>query len=239
MSETITENPGGFFQKYWKWLLAGSAAILALVFYLKGRAGVAALPSGGIPTTPEPTAAPDLSGVSSAIGQQNQMIAALAGLFQEGQQQTAETLAQYQQDISTAANANRAVAETVTSSNQQVAAAITRSNEQVSKSLSTLTEAVKKPAPAKVESSTASTSISNPVKTVYQEPAFGPALGFGGEAKDPNLAAYLKERAENPIYKGSEVERTKAVIKNRSAAGLDLINQLAYYKKLTGQEYVQ
>lgn len=169
MSETITENAAGFWQRNWKWLLAGGAAVLALVFFMKRRAGGSALPSDSavIPAPSNPSGTVDLSGVAEAIGTQNEMIAALAGMVQESNQQTAETLSGYQSQIATNLSSFQTqVSNAVTANTNTVAAAVTSSNQQVAKTLTTLTEAVTKPAAPKVDSVEASKQVSNPVKSV-------------------------------------------------------------------------
>lgn len=181
-----------FLHRYWKWLLAGVAAILAFLVIRRRGAGVTQTVAPAAPSDSSADPSPLVDGIANAIGQQSNMIAAIGESFAAAQAETQETL-------------SHLVTQT-TSQAQNIAA---------------------------------NNAATAPVASVaLKSTAFGPELGFSSLASiSPELQTELNKRATDPAFRNSEIARTETVIKNRSAVGLDLSKQFAYYKRLTGQDY--
>lgn len=240
-SENSSFDLKSVFSKHWKWIVGGALALLGVVWVMKRQSSISALPVSPADSTTEPTPAVDLSGITAAIQGQNNLIGSLAEYVAESNtsyQQNVTDLLRRQNDAFTAAIAgvNRAVTSTAASTSQavaQVSQAVSAVNRTVSDTVRQVTEVVKQSPPSTVDSVAATEAVTKPLKT----PSVGPALGYGATAPDSATAAMLKERASNPVYKDSEIERTLTVIENRLKSGLDITNQRIYFKQLTGRDY--
>lgn len=177
-----------FVRSHWKLALAGVAAAVMAVLFLRRRSpsAVVSVAPASAPLDSTLTGASD-SGLSAALNQQANMIAAVS---------------------------------------QQVADANAKTQEAMANLTATTT------------TGTASTNAVGSVVAALKRPNFGPELGFTSLASiDPALQSELDKRAKSPAYKQSEAERTRTVIQNRTALGMDVTDQLRYYQQVTGDVY--